>query len=434
MNYSKEVHFIENNTFKFCCKFLLLLVPLASFSQSQMVAGGNGHSIVLQKNGHVYCLGRNNYGQIGDSTFENRLYPTLVKGLPKIKFIARGYDHSIAIDAQGRIYTWGRNNYGQLGTNLPLDFPFPQKLQNHQDFVQAAGGHWHTVALKKDGSVWSWGHNFFGELGNGTREHSAMPVSVLIENGNRLTGIQSIVSVGYHTLALDSSGHVYGWGANDYGQLGIPNKNVVSFATLIPNLSHISSVAVGWHHSVALDDQGILHLWGSDPSQQNREKVGYFNYTIKRLAEGYPKFRTIVCGSWHSLAIDEKGRLWGWGKNQYGMLGTGDTISKSAPVLLPTQKGICTIGAGCFQSLMVDSTGQIWTMGDNPSGQQGQGNLLRLHSPQLIVFSSNSNVLNPQDFKNRHVLLLSLMLLVSLILNGICMIKLRKANRKAINI
>ena len=86
------------------------------------------------------------------------------------------------------------------------------------------------------------------------------------------------------------------------------------------------------------------------------------------------------------MAIDSNGETWGWGKNHFGMLGTGDTLSTSTPIKLKLPADICAIGGGCFQSLAVDAAGNIWTMGDNPSGQQGQGNYDRLHKPEMIKF------------------------------------------------
>ena len=146
---------------------------------SQNIDGGNQHTIVLAKDGTVWTMGSNEYGELGDSTFEKRIYPVKVHGLPKIKFVSRGYKHSMAIDENQQVWTWGWNNYGQLGAELPLDYNYPQLVEGLQHVVATEGGHWHSLALKENGEVWSWGHNFYGELGNGSREHSETPQKVL---------------------------------------------------------------------------------------------------------------------------------------------------------------------------------------------------------------------------------------------------------------
>ena len=108
---------------------------------------------------------------------------------------------------------------------------------------------------------------------------------------------------------------------------------------------------------------------------------------------GLPPIEKIACGSWHSLAIDKNGDTWGWGKNHFGMLGTGDSLSSEIPVKIAELKNICHVGGGCFQSIAIDKQGEIWTMGDNPSGQLGQGNYNRLYSPSKINLS-NAKVFN----------------------------------------
>ncbi len=348
----------------------------------QQVDAGNGHAIILDKKGDIYTVGRNNFGQLGDSTFTNSANPIKLESLPGIMTFSRGYDHSLAIDSNGTLYTWGRNNYGQLGTALNLDYNFPQELPGHK-FIAVEGGHWHTVGLKADGTVWTWGHNFYGELGNGGREHSQYPTKVVKDNGNPLSRIVKIVSVGYHTLAIDAKGDVYSWGSNDFGELGHFDSSIQPFAKRISGLSNIESVAVGWHHSVALNKAGEIFVWGSDPSSQHKESTAKYFKEITKIT-GVPKMKKIACGSWHSLSLDVNDEVWGWGKNHFGMLGTGDTTSFSNPKKLNLPKGICEIGGGCFQSLAVDKEGNIYTMGDNPSGQQGQGHYGRLLNPEVL--------------------------------------------------
>lgn len=375
----------------------ILILTISSLTLTgQKLDGGNGHALILDKQGHVWTIGRNNYGQLGDSTLENSPTPKKIKNLNDIVVISRGYDHSIALDKNGNLFLWGRNNYGQLGCSSVNDQLTPQKLPNHTGFVAVEGGHWHTVGLKKDGTVWCWGHNYFAELGNGTREHSSWPVEVLqISNSeiSVLNNIVSIASVGYHTLALKKDGTVWGWGGNTFNELGTEGLEFQRYAIKVVGIPRIKEIAVGWHHSVALDYKGKVWVWGSDPAFQfNEETKKYYHHPT--LLKGLPKVTKIACGSWHSLAIDENKNVWGWGKNHFGMLGTGDTISHSTPILLKSLKNIVDIGGGCFQSIAVDSIGRIFSFGDNPSGQQGIGNFSRCYSPKLMPLDINGILSN----------------------------------------
>jgi len=375
----------------------ILILAITSLPLSgQILDGGNGHAIILDKQGHVWTIGRNNYGQLGDGTLENSPKPKKVANLKNIVSISRGYDHSIALDKNGNLFLWGRNNYGQLGFPSVNDQLTPQKLEGQTDFIAIEGGHWHTVGLKKDGTVWGWGHNYFAELGNGTREHSSWPVEVMqLSNSNIsiLSDVISIASVGYHTLALKKDSTVWGWGANTFNELGKAGNAFQKYAIKVENIPKIKEIAVGWHHSVALDYDGNIWVWGSDPAYQFKEETKKY-YTQPTLLKGLPKFVKIACGSWHSLAIDEHKNVWGWGKNHFGMLGTGDTISHSTPVLIKSLENIVDIGGGCFQSIAVDSKGKIFTFGDNPSGQLGMGNFSRCYSPKLMPLDINGSIVN----------------------------------------
>ena len=239
---------------------------------------------------------------------------------------------------------WGRNNYGQLGTSIPNDYSTPQKIIGHSSFKTVQGGHWHTIALKSNGTVWSWGHNFYGELGNGCREHSNYPTQVIKENGEKLSNIIDIVSVGYHSLALDRNGNVYSWGGGK-GELSFRVEKLQPYAKKIDSLNSITNIAVGWQDSVALNEKGKVFIWGSDPSTQNKESTGKFLKEITQL-QALPKIKKL-----HA----EVGTLWQLMKMT--KFGDGvkitlecwvqDTLSYSIPQKLPLPKGICNIGGGC---------------------------------------------------------------------------------------
>ena len=74
---------------------LIALIPLSVKAMS--VALGGSHSCALLSNGRVMCWGRNNYGQLGDESVDDRTTPVEVSGLTKVKSIALGNDHYIPV-------------------------------------------------------------------------------------------------------------------------------------------------------------------------------------------------------------------------------------------------------------------------------------------------------------------------------------------------
>ena len=63
---------------------------------------------------------------------------------------------------------------------------------------------------------------------------------------------------------------------------------------------------------------------------------------------------TAVAAGWsHTLALDSEGKVWAWGRNNYGQLGNNSTSNANAPVLVSTPDGVTftAIAAGGYHSL-----------------------------------------------------------------------------------
>ncbi len=86
---------------------------------AQVSAGGN-HTMILKKNGELWAVGSNQYGQLGDGTTNQRLTPVAVKtaaGRPmtNVTYVSAGNEHSMIVKKGGTLWAVGRNHKGQLG-------------------------------------------------------------------------------------------------------------------------------------------------------------------------------------------------------------------------------------------------------------------------------------------------------------------------------
>lgn len=257
---------------------------------------GSLHSLALTADGLVYAWGYNGSGQLGDGTdFDHSIpMPVDASGALAGKFviaIAGGDDHSLALTSEGKVYAWGRNDFGQLGdgTTTRSDSPVPVSTLGAlagKTVVAIGGGHSHSLALTSEGLIYAWGFNQNGQLGDGTTANSSEPVAVTMSgvlNGKTVT---AIAAGGDHNIVLVSDGHVYGWGRDDYGQLG-------DDSTLQSNTP------------VAVDTTGTF---------------------------GAKTIVAISAGHTHSLALSSDGKLFAWGNNSSGQLGDGTTINRVIPV------------------------------------------------------------------------------------------------------
>lgn len=85
------------------------------------IAAGQLFSIALRNDGTAYAWGDNSWHQLGDGTFSNyRDYPAKMIGLTGIVEISAGSNHSIALKNDGTLWACGKNDNGQLGDSTYL--------------------------------------------------------------------------------------------------------------------------------------------------------------------------------------------------------------------------------------------------------------------------------------------------------------------------
>ncbi|MFZ9526989.1 MAG: hypothetical protein ACO27L_03575, partial [Schleiferiaceae bacterium] len=92
----------------------------------------------------------------------------------------------------------------------------------------------HSLALASDGTVIGWWRNDFRQLLDGTTESPrSTPV---VSTGLSGINIASIAVSTLHNLVLSNTNDVYGWGYNNYGNVGNGvNATPISLQTITEN-------------------------------------------------------------------------------------------------------------------------------------------------------------------------------------------------------
>ena len=140
------------------------------------ISCGAAHSLFLKTDGSLWATGWEAYGQLGDgvsggiNTETNRWEQIEASN---VTAIVAGDGHSLFLKNDGSLWGMGDNEYGQLGDGTYNDTTRPEEIV--AGGVTAIAGFDHSLFLKTDGSLWGMGYNYDGELGDGTGNNTNRP-------------------------------------------------------------------------------------------------------------------------------------------------------------------------------------------------------------------------------------------------------------------
>ncbi len=129
-------------------------------------------------------------------------------------------------------------------TEAPTEPPAPEAM-----IPQLFTGHERTFLLYPDGALYGWGINEYGQIGVGNCENVLAP-ELVMEDCTRVFICPD------NTFALKNDGTLWGWGRNEYGSLGIESEDIVSSPMLLRD--DVAEVFDGWWSTVFLTNDGRL--------------------------------------------------------------------------------------------------------------------------------------------------------------------------------
>lgn len=165
------------------------------------------------------------------------------------------------------------------------------------------------------------------------------------------------------TMALTRSKNVYSWGNNEYGQCGVPKQaskynknefiNKIHSPTKMKSTKKFVTISAGNEFSFGVDGNGNLFGWGKNEggvlcftldNQHSNGNTDLFNYNpilVKDI-----KVKLLSTGSLHCIGIDIENKLFSWGSGEGGQLGISEKElilnSNKGCVYSPTQFTVST--------------------------------------------------------------------------------------------
>ena len=365
--------------------FLLILVLLTveiSISQCfNNVSAGYVNTAGIKTDGSIWGWGAGIAGQLNNATDFDEYSPVLLSNASDWQSVAVFYSNTFAIKNNGTLWACGNNFSGLLGigstasyTNVLTQVGFASNWK----VVVSSGSQ--TIAMKTDNTLWGWGQNDFYQVGNGSCCGNVLS-PVLVSSSTDWSSIA--VSRVESSFGLKTNGTLWGWGHNINNLLGESTISVRQTPAQLNADTDWSAISVG-DHILALKNNNTLWAWGSSENgEAGHNPANSYDPSIPNQIPG-TNWNKIATGFRFSLAIKTDGTLWAWGKNDAGQLADGTTTDRYIPVQVGSDTNWNTISAGRNHVVATKSDGSLWTWGDNEVGQLGNGTTVANTTPTLL--------------------------------------------------
>ncbi len=214
--------------------------PTALTPSSPTQSGYDGCAIA---GGQLYCWGYNVDGEDGTGNSTEYQIPVQVGSAANWTTISQGdrtFDPAACGIAGGNLYCWGENTYGELGLGNTTPYNTPQQITSPSaswSSVSTSGND--TCAITTTGALYCWGRNQYGELGIGSTSQQTSPQQVTSPS----TTWSSVSTGGTDTCAITTGGALYCWGRNQYGEDGNSVTSNTVFVTSTTTTGDIISGA-----------------------------------------------------------------------------------------------------------------------------------------------------------------------------------------------
>jgi alpha-tubulin suppressor-like RCC1 family protein len=140
---------------------------------------------------------------------------------------------------------------------------------------------------------------------------------------------------------------------------------------------------------LAVDDQGKAYAWGGNEygqcgeESERKDDAGRplkRDIIIPQRCASKLSVRQVAAGGTHSVVLTREGHVWTWGQPWP----PGDIKQISTPVRVQGLERVRVIAVGAFHNLALLEDGILWAWGNNEYGQLGTGDTQPRSQPILV--------------------------------------------------
>lgn len=356
----------------------------------------------IDSKGDLYGWGVNTSSQLGlGANITPRSSPVIVVGGLKWNWVWPQENSTFGLTTGNQLFAWGVNTNGQLGVGNVTLRSSPVAVLGGLQFskavpLSAANNSASVVGLTLDGLAYAWGMNSNGQLGVGDVTPRSSPVAVVGGITFNDVGGGGLSNNTFYA-GLDTSGNVYAWGANGRGQLGVGDSTPRSSpVAVVGGLTFKRIFTQEKSESIfGLTSNGTLYGWGEN--DQGQLGIGNTDAQSSPVAVlGGLTFKSVRLYKKSVFGITNDGTVYAWGLNANGQLALGDVVSRSSPVAILGGLKFFDVrvadGANDNYSifgLVVDGTLYAW--GRNTNGTLGVGDVTPRSSPVVVLTGARAD-------------------------------------------
>ena len=427
------------------------LSPVKIMDNVKFAHAGTSQTNAITNDGRIFGWGRNEGGQAAAHTTQMRINPVMV--MDNVKSIAAGDDFTLLVKNDNTLwvsgYAFDSNLFvkitdglgtapdiagatytGSTGTSQGRFFRYMRNNPNigfgklMDGVSQVETGSREVFILKTDSTLWYQTEmihavptpiKIMDNVRTIKRENFSVTDNVYaIKNDgslwkfdyvNTTSSLDEIRNILYNSRKLESIndadsfriGWGNGWGTWVYGSDGnlwaVNTGNTANeHSYSLENVPYILAMEY-YDRFYQLKHDNTLWQTGTRNALGRHETLE----TSVKIIDNIEKICNFHPNSGMFILLKDKS-LWGWGKNEYGQLGTGDTIDLLSPIKL--MDNVKDVQSGRSHTVVLTEDGKVWTFGLNDKGQLGINHQRLNQLTPADIFKDLGYLTNPPDISS----------------------------------
>ena len=215
-------------------------------------------------------------------------------------------------------------------------------------------------------------------------------------NSKKSESIPSSATILYSHSVIFKNTTTLTMGYNGFGQLGDGTLTNKPYAVKVSGTGPMQKGAAGSEHTIVFGNNSSVMTWGYNVYGQLGASTGSLAYSkVPVKVPLHAMVNDVAAGSFHSLAV-AGGKVYAWGYNAYGQLGTGDANATNQATPVPVANATdgtaldtaLLVAAGGTHSLALLAGGSVYAWGNNASAQLAAdpGTLPKSDKPVKVTF------------------------------------------------